>query len=323
MPEATFSDIYKFFEDIDPYILDIEKVRNDDRTIDTLPHCSSFIDKTNIDKIESYKSVCRKIQSYIKIICSSKSTSKYVTNLGKYEYDYLNYLLNVELRKQKINSTDSLQTFLKIMNNSKIECADYNKLKEYSLYFYDKPFRHMDMLNKLYKNYYELYNTANHVTTESTVSCKKYYDECYNTFELGVKECKVWNKTFKGALEKFKELYESLENSPVLKDMCNASDIKKLRPINVILGKSPNILDYGEDKKDISKTILMPTIGLSMSLLFLYKYTPFGNMLRSKIKGKKKGMNSLNEKSYLSLIDTPSSSINNNKEHSYNMSYQA
>ncbi|SBT84467.1 PIR protein, partial [Plasmodium ovale] len=142
-------------------------------------------------------------------------------------------------------------------------------------------------------------------------SCSKYTKECDENYKKAMDRCLNSNDDFYNALIYFKDSYKIItETSYNESNVCNSSEFYYFPWYDVVLEKKANAIK-------ISSTLSI----LSLVLPLIYRYTPFGPFLRTKINMvKDRWINPDKNEDELLLLSTDiEDNISDNEE--YNIGY--
>ncbi|VUZ99837.1 PIR protein [Plasmodium vivax] len=266
---------YEFFKDIENYIKQAILAENTDVSSDAESECVSFMNSfgSHFKDIQTAKRICKQ---FIKLYYSLKGTTGNFNSEPKYQKcrEFLNYWLNFKLRENLKNGDD---TVCYIYNA--IESQFTNSLEHYiNLYFiYDidkNDLYKMNILYSLYENYNKLnaikYNNPEldkqSLLTHSSACCIDYIKASYicnpdnNNNNINGKFCEK--------LTAFQSKYDKLYEEAAGK----GSDYSK------------NFIRLSEcgNNKIITTAVTGSIVGLIPLFGILYKFTPMGQMFRSK-----------------------------------------
>ncbi|SBS90729.1 PIR Superfamily Protein [Plasmodium ovale curtisi] len=281
--------------------------------------CDTFLNDTNLSDDSSSKDICKDflyMYNYLNKINKSRKEDKTIT--GE-DCHFMNYWLNVNLRDKNIDGKICVNEFydkLKSMDASFFSST--TKLEEH-LHVIDKDtLENMKLLYKLYDNAVKIisiintqYYTDEEEKNKKQKSCSEYTNECDKDFKEAMDRCLSSNIDYYNALKNFKDDYKIItEPSSNKSNVCNSSEFSFFQEYDAVLEKKANAIK-------ISSTLF----ALSLTLPLIYKYTPFGPFLRTKINMvKDRWINpDKNEEELLSLSTDIEDNISDNEE--YNIGY--
>ncbi|SBS94653.1 PIR Superfamily Protein [Plasmodium ovale curtisi] len=280
--------------------------------------CDTFLNGTNLSDDSSSKDICKDflyMYNYLNKINKSRKEDKTIT--GEVCH-FMNYWLNVNLRDKNIDAKICVNEFYdKLKSKDASFFSSTTKLEEH-LHVIDKDtLENMKLLYKLYDNAVKIIsmiNTQNYTDEErkeAQKSCSEYTNECDKDFKEAMDKCFNSNDDFYSALKNFKDGYKIItEPSSNELNVCNSSEFHYFPWYDVVLEKKKNAIK-------ISSTLSV----LSLVLPLIYKYTPFGPFLRTKINMvKDRWINpDINEDELLPLSTDIEDNISDNEE--YNIGY--
>ncbi|GAB69461.1 hypothetical protein PCYB_002100 [Plasmodium cynomolgi strain B] len=166
-------------------------------------------------------------ENFIKFFLLLNSTEHNGVSPGKRHFDYLNYWLNNELRKDK----KSVKSFIKFLDERLDKnFEDYNNYINFRNKVYnmnDDIFEKMSILYKLYDNYYKTIGTS-----ESTDVCSINSKMCAEEYEKGIKMYLNTNSyKYYNALKTFRNIYNSIKKDNVY---CINKDLSILPEVTTI-----------------------------------------------------------------------------------------
>ncbi|SBT57927.1 PIR Superfamily Protein [Plasmodium ovale wallikeri] len=282
---------YNFFKDIHKY-----KIYKD--LVNTIDTSSTEFNNCNFDKndflekdIEFAQKLCKKFKYLYQLITADKHNM--LTKVDK-KYEYTNYWLNYELEQNKkypLISAELLYHKLK----EKDQNFDENNLQHTIHNISEVHLNNMKILEKLYVNYFELHDII-FVYVTSNKSCSTYSNICYEQYEEAIKGCTNPNSSnFCKALEEYRETHEQLLQMNEIFRKCPSDELKKLtknekaireemdRAVQSVLGIHPS--RPSEAHTGITAvTVIGVSLAVSVSIILLYMFTPFGSWLRHRIK---------------------------------------
>ncbi|SBT78579.1 PIR protein [Plasmodium ovale] len=309
--DSTEPDIYSFFKVFKTYKSYegyMETNFKSDRHRNIYNYFSPDI---KISSIETANEICEKFKRLYKFIISINKTSG-SEKLYNIDFAFLNYWLNSKLRNATISNKLTIQELVSKMENREEEFIynDFNR-NIYNIKYED--FNNMDLLSNLYYNHSKIFKSTSGI--EGNIPCLQYFHEFIDEYKKGIIMCPHDDTSFCKALKHYKEQYERIflgDNS--VSEYCIDKDRLHLPTYNdVSLG----------EKITVASSILGPSFGTLFTLIFLYKFTPFGQWLRAKI-GTNKGTHSkiyeLNDETLLNTSDIENINFGENP---YHISYDA
>ncbi|SBT56353.1 PIR Superfamily Protein [Plasmodium ovale wallikeri] len=308
------SDIYSFFKEFEKY-KDYEAEMN--HLFPTDKHrnkCYSFL--TDIEKFgtENANDVCVKFKILCKVIISKKREPDPKT-LDVKDFAYLNYWLNSLSKKNTGSYNLTVYKFQDTFSSIEDDFFNYGMLNEKLYDIENEHFNNMNLLSDLYTYHGEIYHKTSNIGDEK-IACIGYFEKYINTYKQGIIQCPHDNTSFCEALKHIKEQYQKIflkEESGVTE---NCIDRNRL--------ELPTYEDVSRNKQiTMVGTVLGPSFGTLFTLLFLYKFTPFGQWILAKI-GTKKGAHSYlyedHDQSFLNSSDNEDINLDYNQ---YGISYDS
>ncbi|SBT78584.1 PIR protein [Plasmodium ovale] len=311
---SAIPDIYSFFNDIDKYIRYDNYIetyyKKDENNKNT---CNAFLPDVDVSSKETANDVCAKFKNLYKFIIHKNSQAN-TSSLKDNDFAYLNYWLNNKLRNDTHGHNVTVKMLHENMNNRENEFVsnDIFKGKLYDIEYED--FKNMLLLRRLQKCHAEIF----HFTTkigDQIIPCIEHYQEFISTYETGIIQCPNDNTSFCKALKHFKEKYErTFLREHSMRENCIDRDRLEL----------PKYEDVSK-KKQITMvgTVLGPSFGTLFTLLFLYKFTPFGQWIHAKMGTKKGAHSNLYEEHDQSFLYSSDNEDINSDYNQYGISYDS
>ncbi|SBT71992.1 PIR protein [Plasmodium ovale] len=202
-----------------------------------------------------------------------------------YDYDFLNYWINVNLRENVKSGSINVKEFYEKIKNKDNGFFSKNKdLNDYLHVIDPDVLVNMKLLYNLYSTSEKIINIISDqvypekgITNKEQKSCSDYKNECDKNYKEAMDRCLNSNDDFYNALINFKDAYDI-----IAKPISNESNACY----------SSNFLYFPEydpvPEKEKEKRIMTIKISsilsvLSLTLPLIYKFTPFGPFLRAKI----------------------------------------
>ncbi|SBS89298.1 PIR Superfamily Protein [Plasmodium ovale curtisi] len=305
------ADIYSFFESFKDYKIhekemDVKLSRGNHNT-----ECYSFISDDRKFGTETAKDVCLKFKILYNIIEQKRHQKE--KDVDDKDFSYLNYWLNCLSR----NTTSSnrvtfkeFQTKMDSVEDISITVSLNGKLYEIK----NDDFNNMILLSNLHDNHAEIYQKTTNIGKRK-ISCIEYFEKYISIYKQGIIQCPHDNTSFCKALKHFKEEYENtflVEHSMTV----NCIDRDRL--------ELPTYEDISGNKQiTMVGTVLGPSFGTLFTLLFLYKFTPFGQWILAKMKTKKGAHSNLYEENDQSFLNSSDNEHINLDYNQYGISYDS
>ncbi|CAI7719886.1 hypothetical protein PVPAM_080010900 [Plasmodium vivax] len=263
----TEPDSYNFFQNINTYTKNAEKVFSGNPPALSSNGCNSFsIEYQSIDA-EIAKDICERFTKLYISLNPYKNNGECDPN-NKNDCKFLNYWLNSKLRESKKYRNVCVNEFY---NNMERQCRDIIPVDKPLNFIYDINGDDLNEMNKLYKLH-------EHISIIQKILINKLEEEAKsltlpNEYLSSYREirynCTGNNSIFCESLENFKNFYEQLYNLAQVKGEKYSKYVIKLT----------------EGNNNIILTPLLCTVGGLIPLLgILYKFTPMGQLFRSKNK---------------------------------------
>ncbi|EDL42663.1 variable surface protein Vir30, putative [Plasmodium vivax] len=302
---------YDFFDNISNYMKDGKSIEDTVRSVDASKYCDSFSSATasQLGDKENAKYICEiftKLCNHFPNCKKQEQNTSYKQNCG-----LLNYWLNMKLNDDKINGKTCV---LEIENTIQSQCSDIFEFNFDSLNFlYDikkEELHKMNILYSLYQNYSKLKNIIENKSGPEKTSLLPHSTACCADYNKAKYICSDDNNkiTFCKKLVTFESKYDELYNTFKGKKSEFSDDLIKLSECT--------------DNKIITTAVTGTVVGLIPLFGVLYKFTPMGQLLKSKI-GILNNDISNNDEEYtkISLMEQESDHISS-RQGTYNIKYQ-
>ncbi|SBS91685.1 PIR Superfamily Protein [Plasmodium ovale curtisi] len=274
---------------------------------------------TNLSEDSSARNICEYfvyMYNYLNKFTNSQEKEKSITDE---DCHFMNYWLNVKLRDKNIDAKICVNDFYgKLKSKDESFFSSTTKLENHLHVIDTDTLENMKLLYKLYDNAVKIisiirtqYYTDEEEKNNERKSCSEYTNECDKNFKEAMDRCLNSNVDFYNALKNFKDGYKIItEPSSNESNVCNSSEFSFFPDYDAVLEKKANAIK-------ISSTLSV----LSLALPLIYKYTPFGPFLRTKINMvKDRWINpNKNEDELLPLSTDIEVNISDNEE--YNIGY--
>ncbi|SBT55827.1 PIR Superfamily Protein [Plasmodium ovale wallikeri] len=307
--------MYDFCRNSPYYQMVVENIKNVKVEQEIKNACNFLSNAVCPFEKSSAKDICEKffcMYKFLNEVYRSRNPKSILTNE---DFDFLNYWLNVQL-KGKINKASTCIN--KFENEIGSRISYFNPSKK----TLDKHLHVIDPGNlENMELLYELYDSARNIlnmmrikdySNDENKTCLDYTKKCDENYRKAMHKCLNGNADFYEALKDFKISYVGIEKENEDLKNCKYTPHFYLSNYDPVLEKQRNIM--------AGKIMSTPLI-LSFVIPLLYKYTPLGSFLRTKINiVKNKWMNSDESVSELSLLPTDiEENISDNGE--YNIGY--
>ncbi|SBT56061.1 PIR Superfamily Protein [Plasmodium ovale wallikeri] len=318
MPRKLVTGTYIFCTNSHYYEAIVQYVKGKSDKVINEANCENIILDEKSDQIESAKEICQEFKFLYKSFGEyhGKKISEAGT-LTDYDCNFLNYWLNDKIKKTVNDDTNYVKEFYKkIKERDNTFFSNSNDLEKHLYVIDPKILENMKLLYDLYgikKKITDLIFDQDN-TADYKELCKEYTKECYDKYIEGMKKCLNIYDDFYKALKVFETDYKYLIAQETDKSgQCKTSDQFRLMEYDPVLeAHQRRIMTF----KIMSAPLMLPFV-----IPLLYKFTPFGPFLRSKIRMvKDKWMNmDKNESELLSLSTDIENNISDNEE--FNLGY--
>ncbi|SBS81969.1 PIR Superfamily Protein [Plasmodium ovale curtisi] len=309
---SALRDIYSFFNDYKKYKNYETAMKQAFSQNKHETECDSFLTYIQISDSESAKNICVKFKYLHNFIISRKKEPE-DTKLNDMDFAYLNYWLNGELRNTTISHNITVHEFRETMSDHE-EGFVYEAFNRNIYDIKDEDFNNMNLLNELQIKYGELF--ANPTTImEGIIPCIEYFEKCINIYKECIIKCPHDDTSFCKALKNFKEEYN--------KNILGLGGISEKCPDKELL-KLPTYKDLSlGDNVTVVGSILGPCFGTLFTLIFLYKFTSFGQWIHAKMGSNKVAHSNPYEENDQLLLNTSDTEYLNFGENTYGISYDS
>ncbi|SBT55466.1 PIR Superfamily Protein [Plasmodium ovale wallikeri] len=279
--------------------------------------CNSFskdvCSSENLSGIE----ICKKILYMYKYLDKVQSSRDSKSTLTNEDLDFLNYWLNATLKSKNNDISICIREFYKAIK-PKEEYFISNKINLEKRLQVIEPSKleNMELLSELYDTKQKIIDIIfdQDDTVDKKALCKEYTKKCHDKYIEGMKNCLNSYDDFYKALKLFEGGYNYLTDK-----VSNTSEYCKIYE-HFRLPEYDPVLET-EQRRIMTFKIMSAPLMLPLVIPLLYKFTPFGPFLRSKIRMvKDKWMNmDKNESELLSLSTDIENNISDNDE--FNLGY--
>ncbi|SBS81961.1 PIR Superfamily Protein [Plasmodium ovale curtisi] len=309
---STEPDIYSFFKAFKTYKSYEYNIEENFGKDERKNICTYFSPNVQISSNENANEICEKFKSLYKLIISINKKS---INEELYDIDFafLNYWLNGKLRSTMISHNLSVDKFQEEMSYREFEFVGTTFDKK----LYDiknEDFNNMVLLSDLYDNIAQIFYDTK-ALDDKKISCIKYFQKFINTYKKGIVKCPHDNTSFCKALKHFKKDYEQkFLGVHSISEKCVDKE-------NLLL---PTYDDLSLEKNNtIVGSILGPSFATLITSFFLYKFTPLGQWIRTKMGSTKEAQNNLYDENNQLFLDTSDNKHTNFDEIPYSISYDS
>ncbi|SBT02004.1 PIR Superfamily Protein [Plasmodium ovale curtisi] len=257
---------------------DVRKEKSCD--VGTEKSCDELSTSMTFSNNDQAKDICKEFKSLYKSL-SEKFVGETTVNdrFSDNDCNFLNYWLNGKLSDNVKDGAINVKDFYEKMKDKDV--GFFSKHCNLDKQFYNinpEIFENMKLLYKLYDNAVKVLNIINdpNYKYEKDKSCNDYIEECDEKYKKAMDRCFNSNDDFYNALIIFKDTYQFLTKPST--DKSNTCEYSKFN----IFPKYDPVLERKQRNIMAGKILSAPLI-LLFVIPLLYKYTPFGPFLRTKI----------------------------------------
>ncbi|SBS94925.1 PIR Superfamily Protein [Plasmodium ovale curtisi] len=280
--------------------------------------CNDVNTSMTFSKNGQTKDICQEFKFLYKSLSENFEGETTVNDrFSDNDCNFLNYWLNGKLSENVKDGVINVKDFYeKIKHKDAVFFSKHCNLDNHFYNINPEIFENMKLLYKLYDNAVKVLNIINdpNYKYEEDKSCNDYIKECDEKYKKAMDNCLISNADYYNALIIFKDTYQFLtKQSKNTSDICESSKFCFFPEYNPVLGRKQK------------RIMIIQNLSAPLILLFviplLYKYTPFGPFLRTKINMVRgRWMNQdKNENELLSLSTDIEDNISDNGE--YNIGY--
>ncbi|SBT73971.1 PIR protein [Plasmodium ovale] len=279
--------------------------------------CNTFNNDVCLFDNPSAKDICKKILYMYKFLDKVQRSQDSSSTLTNEDFDFLNYWLNIKLKDKSSDASICMNEFEKTIES---QVGDFKSTKTKlgkHLHVIDPDnLENMELLCELYDTKQKITNIIfdEDIKIDEKNLCQGYLQKCYDNYIKGMKNCLSSYDDFYKALKVFESGYKLLTDEvPYKSEYCIISEHLRLPKYDPVLEK--------EQKRIMTYKIMSAPLMLPFIIPLLYKYTPFGPFLRTKINlVKERWLNpDENESELLSMSMDTEDNIYENEE--YNIGY--
>ncbi|SBT55465.1 PIR Superfamily Protein [Plasmodium ovale wallikeri] len=266
------------------------------------------------------KDICQNFKFLFKSLSEQSARETTVNGtLSDNDCNFLNYWLNCKLRDNVKYGAINVKDFYEKMKDKDV--GFFSKQCNLYKHFYNIDNEILENMKLLYKLYDDAVKIMSIISNEYYIneeekqkeqdSCSEHTKECDENYKKAMDRCLNSNVDFYNALKNFKDSYDI-----ITEPNSNESNACKYSKFSFFPAYDP-ILEKQRYTIKISSTLF----SLSMALSLIYKFTPLGPFLRTKINMvKDRWMNvDKNESELLSISTDTEDHISENGE--YNIGY--
>ncbi|SBS99487.1 PIR Superfamily Protein [Plasmodium ovale curtisi] len=308
---SEIPDIYSFFEMFQEYKKYESYIDTKFSEIKQNAKCDSYLHDHREFGTDSANNICVKFKILRNYIESKKKPN--LTKLDDKDFSYINYWLNGRLKNSSVSDKLTVEDFQDTMSNTEDDLFTYPNLDKKLYDIGEDDYQNMKLLEHLHVNYFRNFTEISTLTKEKKILCFEHVKELFDTYKKGIIQCPHDNSNFCKALEHFKREYNKIYWGDYdISEKCTDGELLILPTYSdVSLG----------EKITVASSILGPSFGTVFTLIFLFKFTPFGQWLRAKIGTNRRTLSKiyeLNDQPLLNISDNENINIG---ENSYYISY--
>ncbi|SBT83857.1 PIR protein [Plasmodium ovale] len=312
--------LYTFCINSNYYVTLEQYVNGKSGEVEKVQNCDNLSSSMKFSKSLSSAEICKKFKFLYKSF--GEHQGKNISDQGTltdYDCNFLNYWLNDKLRENVNDDSINVKEFYeRVKEKDSTFFSNPNDLEKHMHVIDPEILKNMKLLYKLYDSAVKIksiIDNAVYINEEEKQkkqdACLEYTKECDENYKKAMDRCLNSNDGFYNALIYFKDSYKIItETSSNESNVCNSSEFDYFPEYDAVLEKKANAIK-------ISSTLSI----LSLVLPLIYRYTPFGPLLRANInRVKNKWMNMDEYGSELSSLPTDvEDNISDNEE--YNIGY--
>ncbi|VUZ99360.1 PIR protein [Plasmodium vivax] len=268
-----------FFNYIDKYIENTEKIEKDHTAADNNEFCDKSLSDDTLRRIENVVTICKQ---FVALYNKHISLKNNLITMPSYNSDceYMNYWLNT-----KLNNNNNSITVNKFYAKLKTISGDFDKKGSLNgkIYDIDKgELEHLNVLYNLRQKYSKIYTWVTSRERENKPNCTKNADDLFNDYMFAINDCSSNESTFCKLLCNLREEYNIAFKTYDKNNECNAKKTK-LQTYDEIY---PSVISSSIkiDRNTMSIPLLGPIIALVFILTFFYRFTAIGPWLRNKVR---------------------------------------
>ncbi|SBT02110.1 PIR Superfamily Protein [Plasmodium ovale curtisi] len=310
---VTEPDIYSFFESFKDYKtyeqeMKVMFTRDTDK-----PTCETHSWGSKKFGDDSANNICIKFKILCEVIKSKKRGSE-PRILDHTDYAFLNYWLNSLSKKTTSSHNLTVYMFQDTFSSIEEYFVNYGMLNKKLYDIKNEDFNNMVLLSDLYDNIAQIFYDTR-ALDDKKISCIKYFQKYINTYKQGIIKCPHDNTSFCKALKHFKKDYEQkFLGVHSISEKCVDKE-------NLLLPTYDDLLL--EKNNTIVGSILGPSFATLITSFFLYKFTPLGQWIRTKMGSAKEAQNNLYNENNQLFLDTSDNKHTNFDEIPYRITYDS
>ncbi|KMZ88501.1 hypothetical protein PVBG_06162 [Plasmodium vivax Brazil I] len=246
---------YDFFENVINYIDISDNLESSSIKLDKGDDCTSFSSEYTSSNLKIGENVCK---LFIKLYKSLNNVTNRSHVNYKKEWHFLNYWLNINISKNKLNGTICATEFFDGLDHHCMQTLGLVSPPSTSIYnIREEDLKKMNLLYSLYENYKKLDNILNGQKPVNAGSLLGPSAQCCSDYAEANYLCNDENNKFCAQLKKFKTKYDGLYNTQIAINPEYTNNFKNLSEC-----KKTNVM---------STALIGTTVGLVPLLVGLYK----------------------------------------------------
>ncbi|SBS90727.1 PIR Superfamily Protein [Plasmodium ovale curtisi] len=300
--EETSEESYKFCINSPYYEMLVKHVKDNSNEVIKIEHCDNLSTEWIYSSSESTENICKEFKFLYKSLNKYRG-DKTRENEAFTEDDcnFLNYWLNDKLRNNDKDISICVKEFYEEMKCQ--DSAFFTNPKDLENYLHVIDTEILENMKFLYELYYNAVKIINMITNqvhtdEQQKSCSHYIKECDEKYKEAMNRSLNSNIDYYNALKIFNASYDIIFDPSFNKlKNCNYNEFLFFPKYDPVLERKQRNIMAGK--------ILSAPLILSFVIPVLYKFTPLGSFLRTKINiAKNRWMNSDEYGSELSSLPT-------------------
>ncbi|SBT83285.1 PIR protein [Plasmodium ovale] len=310
--------IYKFCINSPYYEMLVQLLIKKKTEIENIEKCDIFSTDITFSKNPHVKNICQEFKFLYKSLSENPVEVTTVNDMFlDTDCDFLNYWLNDKLREYVSDGSNYVKQFYEKIKEQ--NATDFSKHVELGKYMYVIDPYILENMKFLYEIYYNAVKIINMITDqvdtdEEQKSCSYYIKEFDEKYKEAMNRSLNSNIDYYNALKIFNASYDIIFDTSFNKlKNCNYDEFLFFPKYDPVLERKQRNIMAGK--------ILSAPLIMSFVIPLLYKYTPLGPYLRTKINNvKNRWMDSEEYGSELSSLPTDiEDNISDNME--YNIGY--
>ncbi|SCO74568.1 Plasmodium vivax Vir protein, putative [Plasmodium vivax] len=323
MAPGEISDEYEFFENMEKNSMyKAVIIVNNETALEVSAGNTAIIDCNSRVFNDAQKNTCTKFNKLINSLCSIKSSSGINSVLNDSDYNYLKLWTVLALESEGATGNASLEDIFFNINHEITGCFSRTPLKEILEDIDRDLLEKMELLDKLYKNYFEIYYIFNSTGNQQIQKCWQYSNVCIEDYIKARKLCLDRSDYFYKALMRFKRTYKNFYTEAIWKDSSNAAYVLKI-PADY---KIEDLTFYAMEDETFTLILISlfsSVFAVFVILIYIYMFTPIGSRMRARRANKKKKFRNQDDNSKKSLQYSADFCNLGSNSRKYNLSYHS